>query len=149
MSESHGLPGADLPAQNRLLKAENQILRSKLPKRIMLDNQQRAKIIKHGLPLGGKLKDLLSIVSYSTFRRWVRETEDGPTPDKKPKDAGDAKNQGDRPKTGESQLASYTPCLVNNRWRIVDQLSVLTTPGLISSLRRLISSSHSSESFGG
>ena len=92
----------DLAAQNRLLKAENRILRSKLPKRITLSNQERTKIVKHGLPLGGKIKDLLSIVSYSTFRRWVREVEDGQK-SKRKRAKVDRKNpKGGRPKTDES-----------------------------------------------
>ncbi len=91
----------DLAAQNRLLKAENQILRSKLPNRITLSNQERAQIVKHGKPLGGKIKNLLTIVSYSSFRRWVRQMEDGQSPD------GSTKKKkkslpGGRPKTDES-----------------------------------------------
>jgi putative transposase len=60
------------------LKAENQLLRSKLPKRITLTDQQRRSLVKHGKPLGPRLAGLLSIVSYETFRRWVRRFEDAP-----------------------------------------------------------------------
>jgi putative transposase len=79
------------------LKAENQILRSTLPKRIELSNQERRRLVKHGKSLGARIKDLISIVSYSTFRKWVRSVEDAP--DKRPK-AKDAKSG--RPRVEES-----------------------------------------------
>jgi putative transposase len=69
-----------LAAQNRLPKAENKILRSKLPKRVNFTDQDREKFVKHGKLLGVRIKDLRSIVSYSTFRRWVRAIEDGENP---------------------------------------------------------------------
>ena len=34
--------------------------------------------MKHGLKLGARIKDLISVASYSTFRKWVRAMEDGP-----------------------------------------------------------------------
>ncbi len=66
----------ELAQQIRFLKAENEILRSKLPSRVTLDNRERRTLVKHGKKLGGKIKDVMSIVSYSTFRRWVRTMED-------------------------------------------------------------------------
>ena len=77
-----------MAAQNRLLKAENQILRSKLPKSIEFTPKDREKILKHGKPLGGKIRQLLTIISYSTFRRWVRESEDGTAKPKKKSSRG-------------------------------------------------------------
>ena len=59
------------------LKTENKILRSKLPDRIQLNNQERRRLVKHGKKLGARIKDLISIASYSTFRKWVRAMEDG------------------------------------------------------------------------
>ncbi len=58
------------------LLAENRILRSKLPDRISLSNQERLKLVRAGKKLGPRIKDLISIVSYSTFRKWVRSIED-------------------------------------------------------------------------
>ncbi|MCM2374673.1 integrase core domain-containing protein [Aporhodopirellula aestuarii] len=66
----------ELAQQIRYLKAENEILRSKLPGRVTLDNRERNTLVKHGKKLGGKIKDVMTIVSYSTFRRWVRKMED-------------------------------------------------------------------------
>jgi len=53
------------------LKAENQILRDKLPKRITVTPCERARLVKLGTALGGALKDLITIVSPRTFARWV------------------------------------------------------------------------------
>jgi putative transposase len=49
------------------LLTENRCMRSKLPKRIEVTPVERAKLIKLGKPLGSKLKDIISIVSYRTF----------------------------------------------------------------------------------
>jgi putative transposase len=68
----------ELARQVAYLKAENQLLRSKLPKRITLTDQQRRSLVKHGKPLGPRLAAFISIVSYETFRKWVRRFEDAP-----------------------------------------------------------------------
>jgi putative transposase len=44
----------ELAQQVRYLKAENEILHSKLPSRITLDNRERRTLVKHGVKLGGK-----------------------------------------------------------------------------------------------
>jgi putative transposase len=68
----------ELARQVAYLQAENRILRSKLPERINLSNQERRTLVKHGKKLGALIKGLISIVSYSTFRKWVRTIEDSP-----------------------------------------------------------------------
>jgi putative transposase len=88
----------ELAQQVTYLKAENAILRSKLPDRITLNNQERRRLVRHGKKLGPRIKDLISIVSYSTFRRWIRNMEDGPT--KRPKSRAETKSG--RPRTDES-----------------------------------------------
>ncbi len=81
----------------RFLKAENEILRSKLPKRVILEDREKRTLVKHGMKLGGKIKDVMSIVSYSTFRKWVRSMEDdAPKPTKRT-----AKRGTGRPKLDE------------------------------------------------
>lgn len=62
---------SQLMRQFDYLKAENQILRSKLGKRVNLMDSEKRKIIKFGLPLNGSIRNFISIVSYSTFRKWV------------------------------------------------------------------------------
>jgi len=42
-----------------------------------LSNQESRKLVRHGKQLGARIKDLISIVSYSTFRKWFRQMEDG------------------------------------------------------------------------
>lgn len=69
----------ELARQVTYLKAENQILRSKLPKRIELSNQERRRLVKHGKSLGARIKELISIVSYSTFRKWDQIFKDAMT----------------------------------------------------------------------
>jgi len=53
------------------LKVENQILRSRLRRRITTTPSEKRRLIKFGLPLGCDIKKIISIVSYSTFRRWA------------------------------------------------------------------------------
>ena len=59
------------------LLAENRMLRSKLPDRIRLSNQERRKLIRHGSKLGARIKGLISIVSYSTESGDSYSTESG------------------------------------------------------------------------
>jgi putative transposase len=63
----------ELARQVLYLKVENQILRSKLPKRVSLTPEERARLRKFGEPLGSAIKELISIVHPKTFARWVRE----------------------------------------------------------------------------
>lgn len=88
----------ELAQQVTYLKAENAILRSKLPDRITLNNQERRRLVRHGKKLGPRIKDLISIVSYSTFRRWIRNMEEAPA--KRPKSKSEGKPG--RPRTDES-----------------------------------------------
>ena len=44
------------------LKAENRMLRSRLPKRIEATPAERAKLLKLGVRLGSKLKEVITIV---------------------------------------------------------------------------------------
>jgi putative transposase len=65
----------ELARQNAYLKAEIRILRARLPKRIVATESERRKLIRAGRKLGSQLRDLISIVTYDTFRRWVREAD--------------------------------------------------------------------------
>jgi len=106
----------ELAQQVTYLKAENAILRSKLPDRITLNNQERRRLIRHGKKLGPRIKDLISIVSYSTFCRWIRNMEDGPT--KRPKSKAEGKpvsrylsSRNKRTVTERVQKKKYNPHL--------------------------------------
>ncbi len=61
----------DLMRQMEFLKVEHEILRSKCPERITTTADEKYRLLKYGLPLGGALKKTISIVHYSTFRRWA------------------------------------------------------------------------------
>lgn len=56
-------------------KAENRILRARLPKRIVATEAERRKLVRAGRGLGTKLRDLMTVVTYDTFRKWVRATD--------------------------------------------------------------------------
>jgi putative transposase len=68
----------ELAKQMLYLRTENRILRSKLPQRIELSNHLRSQLVKHGKSLGPRIRNLISVVSYSTVRRWVWEMEETP-----------------------------------------------------------------------
>lgn len=57
--------------QIEYLKVENQIMRAKTGKRINLTHEEKQRLLKFGLALGADIKRFISIVNYSTFRKWV------------------------------------------------------------------------------
>lgn len=61
-----------LITQLQYLTIENHILRGKLPKRISLTNRERQRLIRFGKAVGPALRNIISIVQYSTFQRWIR-----------------------------------------------------------------------------
>jgi putative transposase len=80
----------------QFLKAENRILRDRLPKRIQVTPKEKRRLLKFGKPLGGAIKQMMSIVSPRTFLRWVNE-EKRASSGVAPK----AKRPPGRPKTSE------------------------------------------------
>ena len=54
------------------LKAENEVLRSMLPKHIRVTKWDKQRLLKASAHLGASVALLLSIVSYRTFQRWRR-----------------------------------------------------------------------------
>lgn len=75
------------------LKAENRILRDRLPKRIAVTPRERRTLIKFGKPIGAAIRGLITIVSPRTFLRWLHD--DSEPPKVKRRKPG-------RPRTGES-----------------------------------------------
>lgn len=53
------------------LKAENRILRSKLPKRVHVTLSERKRLVELGLRVGPAIRELISVVTPRTFARWV------------------------------------------------------------------------------
>jgi putative transposase len=68
-----GATQKELARQIKLLKIENEILRSKLPKRITVTAKERQRLVKFGQRLGKALRHLTTIVAPSTLLRWIRQ----------------------------------------------------------------------------
>jgi hypothetical protein len=65
------------------LKAENRMLRSKLPRCIDVTPAERDKLLKLGVRLGAKGKEVISFVHPRTFARWLSESKSGAKPRKR------------------------------------------------------------------
>lgn len=63
---------SELARQVEFLKTENQVLRSRLPKRITVTPTERERLVRLGKAIGNAVKDLVSIVSPRTFVRWLK-----------------------------------------------------------------------------
>jgi len=58
-----------------MLKAKNEMLRSRVPKkRIFLKQDERERLLKLGAAIGPGASKLITIVHHRTYQRWVRET---------------------------------------------------------------------------
>lgn len=66
------------------LKAENKILRARIPNQVHTREHERETLLKLGRQLGRAIEELITIVSPSTFYRWLREEEE-PKRKKNPK----------------------------------------------------------------
>jgi putative transposase len=66
---------ADLRRQVQFLRAENQILRSRLKTKVRTTHQERVRLVRLGRPLGSAIQSLISIVSSRTFVRWVNRLD--------------------------------------------------------------------------
>ena len=72
-----GATQKELARQVRYLTVENQLLRSRLPRRLTLTPQERNRLVRFGSKLGRALDHLVSIVHPDTLRRWIREDRRG------------------------------------------------------------------------
>jgi putative transposase len=68
----------ELIRQVHYLKTENQILRNRLPKRVLVTSTERRQLVKAARGLGNSIRDLVAIVQPATLLRWLNA-------DKKPK----------------------------------------------------------------
>jgi len=73
----------ELRRQVELLKVENEILRTRVPKkRIFLKREERERLLKLGAAIGPGVSKLIAIVHRRTYQRWVREKTSGKNPKK-------------------------------------------------------------------
>ncbi len=64
------LTESDLFHTIQFLKAENEILRSRLLRSVRTTPAERSRLLKLAKPLGNAVKELISIVTFRTFQRW-------------------------------------------------------------------------------
>lgn len=109
----------ELAAQIRYLKVENEVLRSKLPKRVSVTAQEKNRLVKFGSTLGKAINEIVSIVAPDTLRRWIRES-------KKP--GGIKQTRKGRPRTKEDIRELIIRFARENDWgytRIMGELKKL------------------------
>jgi len=119
---------SELARQVEYLKAENRILRAKLPTRLKVSDGERQELVKLGKTLGKALKELIGIVSPRTFARWVN----GET---KTKETGKPAAKPGRPKTAAEIRDLVLKLARENAWgycRILGELKKLGLGGKVS-----------------
>ena len=67
------------------LKEENKILRARIRGQVHTRPEERERLLKYGKVIGRAIEELITIVSPSTFYRWVREEKHGKPKPKNPK----------------------------------------------------------------
>jgi len=118
-----------LARQVEYLKAENRVLRAKLPVRIKVTVAERQEMVKLGKPLGKALKNLIGIVSPRTFARGVN----GET---KARATGKPAAKPGRPKTAEEICDLVLRLARENSWGRVPQATRQHALGLLTKKRR-------------
>jgi len=111
----------ELARQIRYLKVENEILRSRLPSRIVVTAKERQRLLKFGAKLGRTIRALVTIVCPETFLRWIRE-------DKRAMKKGSKPSKRGRPRTKEQLRQLIIHLARENTWgyeRIVGELRKL------------------------
>lgn len=111
----------ELVQQIEYLKTENEILRSKLPKRITVTLAERNRLVRLGKAVGAAIKQLVSIVTPRTFARWLNE-------DRQPKVVKQSRRQPGRPKTPDEIRDLILRLARENGWgftRILGELKKL------------------------
>ncbi len=68
---------SELAKYVQYLKQENRILRARVPGQIHTRKSERERLLKFGKRLGRAIEELITIVSPSTFYRWMRDEKEG------------------------------------------------------------------------
>lgn len=69
----------------QFLKEENKILRARIPGQVHTRPDERERLIKFGKVIGRAIEELITIVSFATFYRWLRDEDGKPKRKKNPK----------------------------------------------------------------
>jgi putative transposase len=123
----------ELARQVAYLKEENRILRARLPDRLVTTADEQRRLLKVGRRLGQQLKELISIVSYQSFLRWVREAEDSHTATK-----AATKRKPGRPRTPDDIRALVIRLAKENFWGYTRILGELRKLGIQSISRQTV-----------
>jgi Homeodomain-like domain/Integrase core domain len=122
----------ELARQVMFLREENRILRSRLPGRVIATPAEKSRLIKLGRDLGVKLRDMISIVSDSTFRRWIRDAEAAHVDrEQSPRSTG-------RPRTASDIRELVVKLATENRWGYTLILGALRKLGIESISRSTV-----------
>lgn len=73
----------ELARMVQFLRAENRILRGRLPERIDVTPEGRRRLVRLGRGLGAKPRELITVVSYRTFTRWLADDRKARPPAKR------------------------------------------------------------------
>lgn len=119
-------------AHIRFLKLQVEMLQSRLPgNRVILDPVERRRLMKVGAEIDHAVQDTLAIVSFKTYRRWLREEQAGREPGK----------VGRPPLTKSLRELIVRLAKENVGWgvrRIVGELKKLALKASRSSVRRVL-----------
>ena len=111
----------ELAKMVEFLRAENRVLRTKLPKRIDITPAERRLLVKLGKALGGKVREVITIVSPRTFASWLAADREGTPVDSRTSNGG-------RPKTPVDVRTLVLRMANENGWgfgRILGELKKL------------------------
>jgi putative transposase len=114
----------NLAKQVEYLKAENAMLRKRLPKWLQTTAEERALLIKLGEAVGPGIRFLITIVQYNCYRRWV--TKANGTYGK----ASGTYKQASRPRTPEHIRELVLKLARENNWGYTRILGELRKLGL-------------------
>ncbi|MEX2217223.1 MAG: integrase core domain-containing protein [Phycisphaerales bacterium] len=124
---------ADLRRQVQFLRAENEILKSRLKCRLRTTRQERIRLVRLGKPLGSAIHSLISIVTPATFVRWVNRLD-------RPAPARRRRKRPGRPRRPEAirqlvlRLAQETDWGYTRIWGELKKLGITISRGTVANI---------------
>jgi putative transposase len=119
----------ELARQVSYLKAENQMLRSRLPDKISLTQREKNRLVRFAKNLGSALNELATIVHPGTIRRWIRDASAKKSARQK---------KGGRPRTAEQIEKLILKLAKDNGWGYTRILGELRKVGIVSITRNTV-----------